>query len=166
MCTCITKVLATIVIGCLVLSVTSFEAVAEDRHQGYYYPEPTTEEIYTARVKILPNTSRETRLEFVTSIVNHMASNPYPPQGAIFAKGERGEKLILVSLVDGRMDTLYRMRGILANLTAATRNISEFQQMDPAKRYWLTFLDYCKMMGFEKITVTDGRNLAHQIIIK
>ena len=38
-----------------------------------------------------------------------------------FAKGENSEKLIIVATGDGRYDTLYRMRGLLAAMTAEAR---------------------------------------------
>jgi len=40
---------------------------------------------------------------------------------AIFAKETEAEKLIIVAPVDGRMDTIYRGRAVLANMTATAR---------------------------------------------
>lgn len=167
MCGTFGKPLGTAIITLVLVWFTAAQgAAAEDRHEGYYYPTPNSEETYQARVNTQPEASRETRIAFVTAVTNRMAELPYPPQGAVFAKGTHGEKLIIVSLVDGRMDTIYRIRAVLANLTAATRGLVEFKEMDPAQRYWYTFLDLCKMLGFEKVTVTDGRELAHRILIK
>ena len=139
-------------------------AAAGDRHANYYYPEPSSQEVYEARAEILPEANRETRIGFVTGITNHVANQPYPPQAAMFAKGTDGEKLIIVALVDGRMDTIYRMRAILANMTAAARQLPAFADM--GVQSWFTFLDLAKMLGFKKITITDGRELAHQILIE
>src|SRR3546814_20327287 len=90
---------------------------SDDRHAGYYYPEPGTTEVYAARAYTLPEASRKVRIAFVTSITNEQNKAPYPPQAAIFAKGSEAEKLIIVALVDGRIDTLYRARAIFAPMT-------------------------------------------------
>ncbi len=79
---------------------------AGDRHAGYYYPEPTTREVYGARTDALPEADRRMRIGFVTGIANHIANQPYPPQAAMFAKGSEARKLIIVALVDGRIDTV------------------------------------------------------------
>ena len=137
---------------------------AGDRHVGYYYPEPTTREVYGARTNILPEADRRMRIGFVTGIANRIANQAYPPQAAMFAKGGEAEKLIIVALVDGRIDTIYRARAVLANLTAAARLLPAFQDMDAQTN--LTFFDLAKMLGFEKITITNGRDFAYQVIIE
>ncbi len=139
-------------------------AAAADRHAGYYYPEPTTREVYGARTDILPKADRRMRIGFVTGIANRIANQPYPPQAAMFAKGSEAEKLIIVALVDGRIDTLYRARAVLANMTAAARMLPAFQDMDA--RTNLTFFDLAKMLGFEKITITNGRDFAYQVTLE
>lgn len=150
------------------LLVTLFLAVpgyAEDRHAGYYYPVPATEETYRARARTLTEASRHTRVSFVTNISNGMLSNnPYPPQFAMFVKGARKEKLIIVGLRDDSYNTIYRVRALLAQLTAVSRTTRVFQeQMKPDH---LTFLDLLNMMGFEQLTVSDGKDFAHQILIR
>ena len=82
----------------------------------------------------------------------------------MFAKGIEAEKLILVGLQNGPMDTLYRARAVLALLTATARTTPVFQDIDPDGRY--TFLDLLKLLGFESITVTDGRAWSHRIDIR
>ena len=150
------------------LLVTLFLATsghAEDRHAGYYYPVPATEEAYRSRVRTLPEASRNARVSFVTNITNGMISNnPYPPEFVIFSKGARQEKLIIVALRDDAYNTIYRIRALLAQLTAVARRTRIFQeQMKPDH---LTFLDLLNMMGFEQLTVSDGKNFAHQILIR
>ena len=139
-------------------------AAAGDRHAGYYYPEPTTREVYGARTDILPEADRLMRIGFVTGIANHIANQPYPPQAAMFAKGSEAEKLIIVALVDGRIDTIYRARAVLANMTAAARLLPAFQDLDV--QAYLPFFDLAKMLGFERITITDGRDFAYQVILE
>ena len=61
----------------------------------------------------------------------------------MFAKGTDAEKLILVSLQEGRMDTLFRARAVLAMLTATARTTQVFANLDPEVEY--TFLDLLKL---------------------
>ena len=139
-------------------------AQAGDRHAGYYYPEPTSREVYEARSQTLPNADRATRIGFVTGIAKHIAEQPYPPQAVMFAKGTEAEKLIIVALVDGPIDTIYRARAVLANMTAAARLLPAFQEM--GVQDWFTFLDLAHMLGFKQVTISDGRDFAHQLIIE
>ena len=138
--------------------------VKKDRHAGYYYPEPAKREIYVARSQTLPNADREVRIGFVTGITNDRMRRKYPPQEAIFAKGTEGEKLIIVALVDGHLDTIYRARAVFANMTASARMLPAFKEL--GVRDWFTFFDLAKMLGFKKITITNGRDFAHQVIIE
>ncbi len=140
------------------------EARAGDRHAGYYYPEPATREVYEARSERLPEADRATRIGFVTGIANHISEQPFPPQAAMFAKGTEAEKLIIVALVDGRIDTIYRARAVLANMTAAARLLPAFREM--GVQDWFTFLDLAHMLGFKKITITNGRDFAYQVILE
>lgn len=149
----------------LLLVLTASAGVrAEDRHTGYYYPEHGEAEVYEARAGTLPQAGRTLRIGFVTGITTQNMSRPYPPQVAIFAKGDQAQKLIIVALVDGRIDTLFRARAEFANMTAAARLLPAFQEM--GVQDFFTFFDLAKMLGFEQITITNGRDFAHQVIIK
>ncbi len=146
------------------VTVATTGAQAGDRHAGYYYPKPATREVYEARSEILPEASRATRIGFVTGIAKQISERPFPPQAVMFAKGTEAEKLIIVALVDGRIDTIYRARAVLANMTAATRLLPAFQEL--GVQDWFTFLDLAHMLGFKQITISDGRDFAHQLIIE
>ncbi len=135
-----------------------------DRHAGYYYPEPQSEEIYEARSVPLPDSDRSRRLAFVTVLTQQQLTAPYPPSIAMFAKGTEAEKLIIVGLRDGPMDTLYRARGVLAMLTASSRTSELFRQYHVQDIF--TFLDLLMLLGFEKLTVSDGKDWAHVIYIQ
>ena len=139
-------------------------AVADDRHSGYYYPIPATSEIYTARAVTLPDASRKRRILFVTELTNQMLNSSYAPPVAIFAKGEEAEKLIITGLYDDGYNTLYRMRGLLAMLSARARTTPIFRAYEVEDLF--TFFDLLKLLGFEQLTVTDGDRFAHQIEIK
>src|SRR5690606_34136423 len=89
-------------------------AFADDsHHEGYYYPPPTTTETYTARVVTLPDSNRERRIGFVTGMTQQLLGGKYAPSYAVFAKGDEAEKLIIVGLVDGELNSVYRMRALL-----------------------------------------------------
>lgn len=149
----------------VVLVVAAAPAGAdEEHHVGTYYPQPQTVETYEARATTLPDASRSLRLAFVTALTNQMLSNPYPPQFAIFAKGTNAEKLIIVGLYDNAYNTIYRARALFAMLTAVARMTKLFQEYKVEELF--TFFDLCKLFGFEQITITDGRDFAHQVIIK
>ena len=139
-------------------------AQAQDRHSGYYYPEPTSSETYKARAFTLPDTSRKSRIAFVTGITSEQNKAPYPPTAAIFAKGSEAEKLIIVALDDGRIDTVFRARAIFAQMTAVARLLPVFSELGVED--YFTFFDLAKMLGFQQITISNGRDFAHQVLIE
>lgn len=139
-------------------------ARAHDRHAGYYYPKPATTEIYEARSVTLPDASREARLGFVVGMTQKMLGGAYAPQFAIFAKGDEAQKMIVIGLRDGYLNSLYRARAILAMLTSVARSTRFFNELGVAEIF--TFLDLVKLLGFAQITISDGDTFAHQIIIK
>ncbi|MEM8950302.1 MAG: molybdopterin-guanine dinucleotide biosynthesis protein A [Pseudomonadota bacterium] len=142
---------------------TASGAHADDRHAGYYYPEPKSSEIYASEVPRLSGTNRERRIGFVVTIANAMFERPYPPRVAVFAKGTEAEKLLIVALEDGVLDTLYRARAHLAALTSLARGTPIFKQVGPAK---LNFFDLLKMLGFTQLTISDGDAFAHQVKVQ
>lgn len=139
-------------------------AWAQDRHAGYYYPEVSSSEVYRSRINTLPDSDRTRRVGFVTGVTAGQTERPYAPITAMFAKGTEAEKLILVGLQNGPLDTLFRARAVLAMLTATARTTAVFRDLDPQAQY--TFLDLLKLLGFTQITVSDGRSWAHQIEIQ
>ena len=140
------------------------DAGTADRHAGYYYPEITSSEIYRARAQILPDASREMRIGFIVLQTAEQAKRPYPPRFAIFAKGEKAQKLIIVGLDGESFRTLFRARGVLAQLTARARGTELFRNL--AVEDVFTFFDLARMLGFEQITITDGELFAHRITMK
>ena len=139
-------------------------ALADDRHAGYYYPEPATSETYKARARTLVGADRGQRIAFVTGVTLKQGERPHPAMLAMFAKGDEAEKLIIVGLQDGRLNTIYRARAVLAMLTATARATPIFQEYQVEEIF--TFLDLCKMLGFEQVTISDGKDFAHQILIE
>ena len=146
------------------LSLAAAEGLAEDRHAGYYYPPPTSEETYQARARSLPEANRSLRLGFVTGVATELQQRPYPPTAAMFAKGAEAEKLIIVALEEGRIDTIYRARALFANLSAVARTTPIFQEYGVEELF--TFFDFCKMLGFTQITISNGRDFTHQVFLE
>ncbi|MEM7253877.1 MAG: molybdopterin-guanine dinucleotide biosynthesis protein A [Pseudomonadota bacterium] len=152
-----------VVVGLIGLGAWVGPLFAADRHVGYYYPPPLSSERYEGRVQTIPETNRRRRIGFITQLMNQMMESPYPPEFAMFAKGADAEKLIITSLRAGSLDTIYRMRGLLAILTARARVTPIFRQYELEDV--LTYLDLLKMLGFTQLTVTDGDRFAHQFHI-
>lgn len=142
----------------------SVPASAADGHAGYYYPETLTSEAYTPKSERLPDVDRHRRIAFVNGLVAHMMTSPYPPQFAIFPKGTEAEKLIIVSLYDHAYNTLFRARGLLAMLTAVSRQTPFFKRLNAEDVF--TFFDLLFLLGFEQITISDGEQFAHQVVFK
>lgn len=136
-------------------------SAADDRHAGYYYPKATSTEDYTPRAPALADNDRTRRRDFISAIVREIADAPYAPTYAMFAKGTNAEKLIIVGVQDGFYDTVYRARALFAALTALARETPLFQEFDQDDQF--TFFDLCYMLGFEQITISNGRDFTHQI---
>ena len=140
------------------------DETGRDRHVGYYYPEPAEVEVYKARAQIQPDADRGRRIDFIVAIVNGMLARPYAPTYSVFVKGDEAEKIIIVSNVAGQLDTIYRARALLATLTSVARTTPFFRAYGVEDLF--TFFDLLKLMGFKRITVTDGDAFAHQVDIE
>lgn len=136
-------------------------ASADDRHAGYYYPQPQSSEIYYPRATPLPEATRERRLGFVTGITTAQLRAPYPPTHVLYAKGSDAEKLVIVALKDGYIDTIYRARALLAAMTAQARATPIFTELEAESTY--TFFDMAVLLGFKQITISDGQSFSHQV---
>lgn len=152
-------------IGALALlaAAGSVAAQEKDRHAGYYYPPVTVSEAYQADVTTFAGASRVRRIGFVTIIVTKSLTASYPPPYVMFVKGDQGEKLIVIGMGD-YLGNVFQARGLLAQLTALSRTTEMFKEVDTEHR--LTFLDLLKMLGFEQVTVSDGKSYTLQIAIK
>jgi hypothetical protein len=137
---------------------------AQDRHAGYYYPPPQTIEIYRPRGEMLSDSDHVRRIGFVVELTRQMLDKPYPPEFAVFAKGEDAEKLLIVALKNDVIDTIYRARALLAMLTSVARATPLLQEIGVADYY--TFFDFLDMMGFRQLTISDGDGFAHQVLFE
>jgi hypothetical protein len=152
-------------VGALALLGTAGPGAAQekDRHAGYYYPPVTVSEAYEAEATTLAGANRVRRIGFITIIVTKSLAASYPPPYVMFVKGDQGEKLIIIGMGD-YLGNVFQARGLLAQLTAQARTTEVFKEVDPEHR--LTFLDLVKMLGFEQVTVSDGKTFTLQIAIK
>ncbi len=158
---------ALVVLGLLALPVAAPNAAetaaapTPDRHAGYYYPPVATTEIYQARAVPMIEASRRTRVQFTVNITQQMLARPQAPEFIMFAKGDKAEKLIIVGLHDGAMNTIYRARAVLAMLTSIARSSPLFREFGVED--YFTFFDLAALFGFERITITDGKTFSHRI---
>ncbi|MBO6756779.1 MAG: hypothetical protein JJ902_10675 [Roseibium sp.] len=155
--------LRTLLIALFFFGSTLF-AQASDLHAGYYYPDPQTRETYVTDVPLAPDAGESSRAAFIIGLAAQQLEQNYAPGYHVFAKGEHLEKMIIVATGDGRYDTLFQLRALLASLTSRARATPLFAQVE--KPYELNFLDFCKLMGFRQVTVSNGDDLAHQIQVR
>ncbi|MFI4998851.1 MAG: molybdopterin-guanine dinucleotide biosynthesis protein A [Reyranellales bacterium] len=139
-------------------------ASGEDRYIGYYYPKPTSTEVFESKLQTVAGVDRTQRIQFVTVVAQGTLQSAYRVPYAVFAKGDKGDKMIIVGMQPGEMDSIYRMRGILANMTTMSRLSPFFQEHTVAED--ATFFDLLKLLGFASVTITDGEKLTHQVMIK
>lgn len=153
---------AIIIIGGLMGA--SSTAFAGDNHAGYYYPEPSSRETYTAKVAQRPTAKKVSRVGFTVGINKAQQKRGYAPRYHIFAKGGDAEKLIIVATDSFSYNTIFRLRALMASLTSDARATPLFTNLPEPEN--LNFLDLCKMIGFKQVTVSDGDALAHRIDIR
>lgn len=140
------------------------EAAPESRQEGYYYPKLTSREVYKARAQTMPGVDRRSRLLFLSDMAKEQSTAPYQPTFVLFAKGDDAEKLILIGMQDGGINTLYRARAVLAGLSSMARLTPFFKETKVEDV--LTFLDLMKLLGFTQLTLSDGHSFSHRITIQ
>ena len=136
----------------------------EDRYIGYYYPKPTSTEVFESQMQTIATMDRAQRIQFVTIVSQGTIQAAYRVPYAVFAKGEKGDKMIIVGMQSGELNSIYRMRALLANMTTMSRLSPFFQEKTVAED--ATFFDLLKLLGFQSLTITDGDKLTHQVTIK
>jgi len=131
---------------------------------GYYYPKPTTVENYTSAMQTIPGAERAQRVQFVTVVSQGTIQSAYRVPYSVFVKGDKAEKLIIVGLQPGELNSIYRVRAILANMTTMSRLSPFFQERTVAED--ANFFDLLKLLGFTQLTATDGEKFAYQVNVK
>jgi hypothetical protein len=136
----------------------------EDRYIGYYYPKPSSTEVFESQMQTIATMDRPQRIQFITIVSQGTIQSAYRVPYAVFAKGDKADKLIIVGMQAGELNTVYRMRALLANLTTMSRLSPFFQEKTVAED--ATFFDLLKLLGFQSVTITDGEKTTHQVTIK
>ncbi len=154
---------ATGLVALVALSSVS-SASAGDSHAGYYYPEPQSSEVYASPLSPLPNANKRTRVGFTVGLDAQQRKRSHAPDYHVFAKGASAQKMIIVATTEGKYNTLFRLRALLAAMSAEARLSPLFQKSKQPQN--LNFLDLARLTGFTKVTITDGDTIAHRIDIK
>ncbi|HEY2875070.1 MAG TPA: hypothetical protein VGJ56_24305 [Reyranella sp.] len=139
-------------------------AATDDKYIGYYYPKPNSTEVYESAMQTIAGVDRAQRVQFVTVVSQGTIQSAYRVPYAVFVKGEKADRLIIVGLAGNEFGTIYRMRALLANMTTMSRLSPFFQERTVAED--ATFFDLLKLLGFTTVTITDGDKLTHQVTIK
>ena len=163
----LTRGLAALLAAALFIAASGAAKAEEhhpDHHAGYYYPPITSSETYEARAVVMADADRSQRIKFIVNLTEQLLSRPYPPEYAIFAKGDEAQKMIIVAQRPGAVDTIYRARALLAMLTAVARSSRLFQEFGVQE--YFTFFDLARLFGFDRITVSNGIDFSHQIYLK
>jgi hypothetical protein len=155
--------IAALALLCLCASGALAQKPPRDRHAGYYYPKSFTVERYVARSQVLIGASRTQRIAFVTNLTTAMLKRDRLPPFAIFSKGKNAEKMIIVGMGTW-IGSIYQARALLAMMTAQARQTPIFREYKVQAVF--TFFDLANMLGFQRITISDGKSFAHQIRIE
>ena len=137
---------------------------AADDEEGYYYPPVGSEEVFDRALAEAPRASRAVRVGFVTQVTKQQFEQAYPPRFALFAKGSEAHELIVVALDDEVFATLQRARAVMAQLSASARSTQFFVENDLAAV--ATFYDMLKILGFQTLTISDGRGWSHRVLFR
>ncbi len=124
----------TLALGALLTStIGSSASNIQDRYVGYYYPSPQQVEVYCARLPIIIDISKKRRVGFIIGIKEGMNKQPYESPFTVFAKGGDSTKLIIIAKTDGYLDTVYRARALLDDLSTSARTTPIFAKSKALK---------------------------------
>src|SRR5215469_16206449 len=70
----------------------------EERYVGYYYPKPTSTETFDSKIQTVAGVDRTQRVQFVTVISQGTLQSNYRVPYAVFVKGDKADRLIIVGL--------------------------------------------------------------------
>jgi hypothetical protein len=144
--------------------LTAAPAAAGATHQereDYYYPPVRSSEIFDRTLQPAEAADRAARLAFVREITMRQFSASTPKRYALFAKGEGAHEMIITALDDDVFATLFRARAVIAQLAAPAHQTTFFETNPIAEV--ATFYDMMKRLGFDSLTLTDGRSWSHRI---
>jgi len=136
-------------------------AAAQDRYEGYYYPDVTSQEEFSRVIRQGPPSNKGVRVEFVTNLTIAQLAAPESPRFVFFAKGSDAKHLTLIALDDEVFSTLFRARAVMAQMTSNMRNNDFFRAQ--GLEFVATFYDLLQLMEFDTLVISDGETWAHQV---
>ena len=151
-------------LAAMALGMAATMSAANERYEGYYYPEVTSTEEFTRVIRPAPPSGKDVRVSFVTELTVAQLAAPESPRFVFFAKGSDSKHLNVIALDDDVFSTLYRARAVLAQMTSNMRNNEFFRQQD--LETVATFYDLLQLMEFETLVISDGETWAHEVTFK
>ncbi|MEL6451754.1 MAG: hypothetical protein AAFQ19_10875 [Pseudomonadota bacterium] len=145
----------------LALAFMAPAAMAQERYEGYYYPDVTSQEQFTRVIREGQAASKAVRVDFVTNLTAAQLAAPESPRFVFFAKGSDARHLNVIALDDDVFSTLYRARAVLAQMTSNMRNNDYFRAQ--GLEFVATFYDLLQIMEFDTLVISDGETWAHQV---
>lgn len=146
------------------LCLLALPALAEDKYVGYYYPEVTSTEAFDRVIRPTGAANKAVRVDFITQLTKAQLAAPSAPQFAFFAKGSGANELIVIGLDDQAFKTLYRARGVMAQMTANVRSSPIFAGQN--LQILATFYDLLQILEFDSLVLSDGETWAHKVEFK
>jgi hypothetical protein len=138
--------------------------IAQERYEGYYYPEVTSSEVFDRVVRSGEGASKAVRIDFANTLTISQLQSADNPNYVFFAKGNTASTLILTALDDEVFATLYRARAIMAQMTVSVRSGGFFVEED--LQYVATFYDLLQLLEFDELIISDGKTWAHRVEFK
>ena len=143
------------------LCMTALTAHAQERYEGYYYPEVTSQEQFSRVIRQGPTSNKGVRVEFVTNLTAAQLAAPESPRFVFFAKGADARHLNIIALDDDVFSTIYRARAVMAQMTSNMRSNEFFRSQ--GLEYVATFYDLLQIMEFDTLVISDGETWTHQV---
>lgn len=143
------------------LCMTALTAHAQERYEGYYYPEVTSQEQFSRVIRQGPASNKGVRVEFVTNLTAAQLAAPESPRFVFFAKGADARHLNIIALDDEVFSTIYRARAVMAQMTSNMRSNEFFRSQ--GLEYVATFYDLLQIMEFDTLVISDGETWSHQV---
>lgn len=147
-----------------VICLIALPLAAQDKYEGYYYPPVSSSEVFDRVIRAPGVATKEVRIDFLTQMTKAQLAAPAAPQYAVFAKGEGASQLIIVGLEDDTFKTLYRARGVMAQMTANVRSSPIFRGQN--LQFLATFYDLLQILEFDSLVLSDGETWAHKVEFK
>lgn len=137
---------------------------AQDRYQGYYFPQITSQEVFDRVVRSGAGANKAVRIDFVNTLTNAQLESVLNPNYVFYTKGNDAGTLILTALDDEVFATIYRARAIMAQLTVSVRTGGFF--VEEELQYVATFYDLLQLLEFDELIITDGKTWSHKVDFK